>query len=186
MSANAIQSGGPDVDPDADANPSADGSRGNWTPATETSGALTTATIGTADTGPLAPLREWLPLVPPDPTSVPSNARYVLELRQEQGRGRGDEREENGTDPGEYNDGDDYFRANADQSSRICATGLPLNRGWVVACGAGRFCSADNDNARVGCCRNDDCTIATACVDARSPDNQFDSDTIVWYVDRVS
>ena len=185
--ANAIRSGGSEAE--ADANAGADGSRGNWTPARETSSTTGTAIV-TAGTGSLAPLGEWIPLGPPDPTPAPSSARHVLKLRHSHDRAE-DESRDDGNEVGEYDDDDDSFGANAVQSSRICATRSALRYRKLVGCEAGSFCSADNEHSRVGCCRNDDddCAVPTTCRDwspRDDDDDEYGPDTLLWYVVTVS
>lgn len=168
--ANAIWFGGSGADADTNAGRS----RGNWTPASQTNSATAT---GTAETGSSNPLEgRTLPGPPPDSTPAPGNARHVLELRN------GGWREKNLGDEVE-DEANGYFRANADQSSRICATRFQDSR--LITCPAGSFCSADNDLQLVGCCQNgnNDCAISTACVDwSPVAFEEHGSGTTVWYV----
>ncbi|RYP24464.1 hypothetical protein DL765_000484 [Monosporascus sp. GIB2] len=76
----------------------------------------------------------------PKPTPAPGSNNLGLELRQD----------------------DDY-------SIAICATGYGFALEYPITCGRGSFCSADEENERVGCCSERDaadCIIPTTCVEA--------------------
>ncbi|RYO88058.1 hypothetical protein DL762_003943 [Monosporascus cannonballus] len=96
----------------------------------------------------------------PKPTPAPGPNNLGLELRQD----------------------DDYSIATC--ATRFMSTLGGITQVYPVTCGRGSFCSADEENERVGCCSERDaadCIIPIACVEVDLPPFRPDPSTMYCY-----